>query len=148
MFLSVHILLFFLIVYPFQNKKFEKLLVAAIDFGTTYSGYAFITKDDYEKCMGDNSKIHCPTWAAPGGRTYKAPTTVLFQPDKTFHSFGYEAEKFYHENSENIDFKEWYYFKHFKMKLYTDKVNSLPSYSDKYTRPNIIRRNLRLSRNL
>ena len=101
------------------------MFVAAIDFGTTYSGYAFITKDDYEKCMGDNSRIHCPTWPAPGGMSYKAPTTVLFRPNKAFHSFGYEAEKFYSENSDNLDFKEWYYFKHFKMKLYTDKVNIL-----------------------
>jgi hypothetical protein len=55
--------------------------------------------------------------------SYKAPTTVLFRPNKAFHSFGYEAEKFYSENSDNLDFKEWYYFKHFKMKLYTDKVS-------------------------
>jgi hypothetical protein len=115
---------FIFVIYRFQNQKIGKLLVAAIDFGTTYSGYAFITKDDYEKCMGDNSRIHCPTWAGPGGRSYKAPTTVLFQPNKTFHSFGYEAEKFYLENSDNLDLKEWYYFKHFKMKLYTDKVKS------------------------
>jgi hypothetical protein len=46
---------FIFVIYPFQNKKNGKLFVAAIDFGTTYSGYAFITKDDYEKCMGDNS---------------------------------------------------------------------------------------------
>jgi hypothetical protein len=124
-FICTNITFFIFFIYPFQNKKIGKLLVAAIDFGTTYSGYALITKDDYEKCMGDNFRIHCPTWAGPGGMSNKAPTTVLFRPNKTFHSFGYEAEKFYLENSDNLDLKEWYYFKHFKMKLYTDKVNIL-----------------------
>ena len=97
-------------------------MVAAIDFGTTYSGYACMTRADFNEHMGDNSKIHCPTWPRDGGLNYKAPTSVLFRPNKSFHSFGFEAEKFYHDNAETIDFKEWYYFKHFKMKLYTDKV--------------------------
>ncbi|CAC5426225.1 unnamed protein product [Mytilus coruscus] len=92
-----------------ENKQKHKLLVAAIDFGTTYSGYAFLTKDDFETFKADNSKIHCSTWEREGGLSYKAPT------------FGFDAEKYYHENSGNIDFKEWFFFKHFKMKLYTDK---------------------------
>ncbi|XP_071126853.1 heat shock 70 kDa protein 12A-like isoform X2 [Mytilus edulis] len=109
------------IVKDIENKKKNKLLVAAIDFGTTYSGYACLTKDDFENDKGDNSKIHCPHWEREAGLSYKAPTSVLFRPNKTFHSFGFEAEKYYHENSDNIDFKEWYFYKHFKMKLYTDK---------------------------
>lgn len=109
-------------IFNFQSKKKFKLLVAAIDFGTTYSGYAFLTKDDFEAFQGDNSRIHCPTWQRDGGLSHKAPTSVLFRPNKTFHSFGFEAEKYYHENSDNNDFKEWYFFKHFKMKLYTNKV--------------------------
>ncbi|XP_063416315.1 heat shock 70 kDa protein 12A-like [Mytilus trossulus] len=104
-----------------KNKKKNKLLVAAIDFGTTYSGYACLTKNEFENNKGDNSKIHCPHWEREGGLSYKAPTSVLFRPNKTFHSFGFEAEKYYHEHSDNIDFKEWYFYKHFKMKLYTDK---------------------------
>ncbi|VDI83441.1 Hypothetical predicted protein [Mytilus galloprovincialis] len=101
-----------------ENKKKLKLLVAAIDFGTTYSGYACLTKEKFETCKGE---IHCPTWEREGGLSHQAPTSVLFRPNKTFHSFGYDAEKYYHENSDNIDFKEWYFYKHFKMKLYTDK---------------------------
>ena len=30
------------------NDKRDKVLVAAIDFGTTYSGYAFSFKHDYQ----------------------------------------------------------------------------------------------------
>ena len=105
-----------------QDKKHNKLLVAAIDFGTTYSGYAYMMKSDFLENKGDNSKINCPTWIREGGMSYKAPTTVLFRPNKTFHSFGFDAEKFYHDNSDSLDFKEWYFFKHFKMKLYEDKV--------------------------
>ncbi|XP_076070819.1 heat shock 70 kDa protein 12A-like isoform X1 [Mytilus galloprovincialis] len=109
------------IVKDIENKKKNKLLVAAIDFGTTYSGYACLTRDEFENNKGDNSKIYCPHWEREAGLSYKAPTSVLFRPNKTFHSFGFEAEKYYHENSDNIDFKEWYFYKHFKMKLYTDK---------------------------
>lgn len=120
--LTVHFFLLNLFPHHSQGIKHSKLLTAAIDFGTTYSGYAVMTRSDYQTLGGDSSKIHCPTWIRDGGMSYKAPTSVLFRPNKKFHSFGYEAEKYYHENSDSQDFKEWYFFKHFKMKLYTEKV--------------------------
>ncbi|CAC5383011.1 unnamed protein product [Mytilus coruscus] len=44
-------------------------------------------------------------------------TSVLFRPNKTFHSFGFEAEEFYYSNPEDVDLKDWYFFKRFKPML-------------------------------
>ncbi|XP_060065858.1 heat shock 70 kDa protein 12A-like isoform X1 [Ylistrum balloti] len=95
----------------------EKLLVAAIDFGTTYSGYAFSFRHDFEN---DPLKISASTWNA-GSRalvSLKAPTTVLLDKNEKFHSFGYEAEDHYSQLAEDNDHLDWYYFRRFKMMLY------------------------------
>ncbi|CAC5399854.1 unnamed protein product [Mytilus coruscus] len=94
-----------------------KLMVAAIEFGAIRSGYGCLTKEDYEK--KDISKIKLPIWE--GKLSFKAPTSVLFRPNKIFHSFGFDAEKHYYENYYNVDFKEWYFFQHLNMKSYIDK---------------------------
>lgn len=39
-----------------------------------------------------------------------------------FHSFGYEAINFYHDNPKKEDLTKWYYFEYFKMMLYQEKV--------------------------
>ncbi|KAL3878559.1 hypothetical protein ACJMK2_030896 [Sinanodonta woodiana] len=96
------------------------LLVAAIDFGTTYSGYAFSFRNDYEK---DPCKIYTPVWN-DGYRSLaslKAPTCALFDPHKKFHSFGYEAEDKYADLAAYNEADGWYYFRRFKMTLY-DKM--------------------------
>ena len=97
-------------------------LVVAVDFGTTYSGYAYCWQDEYEKNI-TNPKILCNTWI--GGKVIgeKAPTCVLFNSDKKFHSFGYDAVAFYEQNAHRENFRDWYYFEHFKMKLYNETVN-------------------------
>ncbi|KAL3878541.1 hypothetical protein ACJMK2_030881 [Sinanodonta woodiana] len=97
------------------------LLVAAIDFGTTYSGYAFSFRSEYDK---DPCKIYTPVWNA-GSRSLvslKAPTCALFDPHKRFHSFGYEAEDKYTELAADDEADGWYYFRRFKMTLY-DKMS-------------------------
>ncbi|CAG2244507.1 unnamed protein product [Mytilus edulis] len=107
-----------------EDIKHDKLVVAAIDFGTTYSGFAYCTRHDYEDYLNnkrDQPKIQCPTWKAGGWMNYKAPTCVLFKPNRSFHSFGYDAQSFYQENSDKVDFSQWYYFEHFKMMLYKEK---------------------------
>lgn len=100
----------------------SKLVVAAIDFGTTFSGYAFSLRHEHEKdplCIKVN-----PKWES-GGRwliSHKAPTTVLLSPKQEFHSFGYDAENKYSELSLDGEHMEWYYFRRFKMELYKQKV--------------------------
>lgn len=55
----------------------EKLMVAAIDFGTTFSGYAFAFRNDYIK---DPLKINGNQWTmgSQAGVSLKTSTCVLF----------------------------------------------------------------------
>lgn len=94
------------------------LVVAAIDFGTTYSGYAFAFTRDPES-------IHMMRrWEGgdPGVSNMKTPTTLLLTPEKRFHSFGFGARDFYHD-LEPYEAKKYMYFEKFKMKLYNNEVS-------------------------
>ncbi|KAK3576893.1 hypothetical protein CHS0354_012950 [Potamilus streckersoni] len=103
------------------------LIVAAIDFGTSYSGWAFSFKHEFET---DPKKICTKNCVGPGMMTPKAPTTVLIKPDgMTFHSFGYDAESKYEELSPE-EAKQWYYFKRFKMTLHGKKLDRSLSLTD------------------
>lgn len=96
------------------------LFVAAIDFGTTYSGYAFSAKDDFKK---EPLKINANVWNA-GARSlmsHKAPTALLLNPDKSFNSFGYNAENTFSNLAEENDHHAYYYFHRFKMVLHNNK---------------------------
>ncbi|XP_060064403.1 heat shock 70 kDa protein 12A-like [Ylistrum balloti] len=92
------------------------LLVAAIDFGTTYSGYAFSTIADYAR---DPLVISTPNWTAESGGlvSTKTSTCILFKPNGNFHSFGFEAEDNYSNLALDGDEKGWYFFSRFKMKI-------------------------------
>ncbi|KAL3878598.1 hypothetical protein ACJMK2_030934 [Sinanodonta woodiana] len=96
----------------------KTLVVCSIDLGTTYSGYAFSFKADYER---DPQNVSMNSWK--GGKTLseKAPTSVLLDPKQAFHSFGYEAENKYTELAENDEHNDWYYFNRFKMILHAKK---------------------------
>jgi hypothetical protein len=107
----------------YQAAKGGKLLVAAIDFGTTYSGYAFSFRHEYEQ---DPTKASGKTWTAgvnTPGVSLKTSSTILLKPDKTFDSFGYEAEDRYAELAMDDEHKDYYYFRRFKMLLF-DKIVS------------------------
>ncbi|XP_052076865.1 heat shock 70 kDa protein 12B-like [Mytilus californianus] len=95
----------------------EPLLVAAIDFGTTFSGYAFQTLRDFKE---DPLRIHGFSWTtgSNAGLSLKTPTCVLFDPAQNFYSFGVEAEDKYTELAQEEDHANWYYFRRFKMNLY------------------------------
>jgi len=94
-------------------------VVAAIDFGTTYSGYAF-------SFTRDPDSIHMMRkWEGgdPGVCNQKTPTTLLLRPNGDFHSFGFGARDFYHD-LEEAEAKKWYYFEKFKMSLHSNQVNA------------------------
>ena len=94
----------------------QKLIVAAIDFGSAYSGYAFSFHHEYRS---NPLQVNSNNWSSKksGFMSHKAPTVLLLKPDKTFHSFGYEAEDKYAELMATGQHKEWYYFTGIKMKL-------------------------------
>ena len=97
------------------------LLSVAIDFGTTYSGYAFSTRGDFQT---DPTKIYAnEDWTAgTKGFSKKTPTVLLLNPEKGFEAFGYEAEEQYNELAAENEHKDWYYFRRFKMKLHGEQV--------------------------
>ena len=91
--------------------------VAAIDFGTTYSGYAYAFTRDPEN-------IHLMNQRMVGHRSsygVQQPTVLLLNERGEFHSFGYEAQEFYHDLDEEESGK-WLYFEKFKMELHSRQV--------------------------
>lgn len=100
------------------------MLVAAIDFGTTFSGYAFSSKHDFEK---DPTKASLRRWVDPiSSMMYcKTSTCILFTEDQKFDKFGFEAEAKYLDLISDNNQNDWYFFTKFKMSLYEIKVNYL-----------------------
>lgn len=90
------------------------LLVAAIDFGTAYSGYAFSSRFDFNE---DPLRIKAHKWSSDL-ISEKNPTSILFDNNKELVAFGYEAEKRFTELSNDNRHKDFYYFQRFKMQLY------------------------------
>ena len=99
----------------------ERLLVAAIDFGTTYSGYAYSFRADFLK---DPLKIATNQWQFGSSRTVamKTPSCILFNSRRQCDSFGFDAENKYAELCLEGAHHEWFFFRYFKMLLYRNKV--------------------------
>ena len=116
-----------------NEKKFDskcsRPFVAAIDFGTTYSGFAFSQKFSWEN-------VHFQICSSGNFLSQKEPTVLLLNPNKSCKAFGYEAETTYMEMTKNRysesdippeevpkeDWKKYYYFSRFKMLLYKNEV--------------------------
>lgn len=114
------------------------LMVAAIDFGTTFSGWAYSFKHEFES---DPTNIHAKNWNNGSNISTKAPTTVLIEPDgKTFVAFGYEAEDKYALLCAEGKQKEFYYFSRFKMMLHNKLDIEKKTYiEDAYGKPLLAR---------
>ncbi|KAF3827950.1 hypothetical protein GH733_001185 [Mirounga leonina] len=99
---------------PNVSEQQMFLVVVAIDFGTTSSGYAYSFAKEPE-CIHVMRR-----WEGgdPGVSNQKTPTTILLTPERKFHSFGYAARDFYHDLDPN-EAKQWLYLEKFKMKLHT-----------------------------
>ena len=93
--------------------------VVAIDFGTSYSGFAFSFNKGQEK---DAIFMNKDWTNEQNSRTSKAPTCLLLAPDLTFHSFGYEAMENYAQLQNEEEEQEFFFFQHFKMALHSDTV--------------------------
>ncbi|XP_063446045.1 heat shock 70 kDa protein 12A-like isoform X1 [Mytilus trossulus] len=108
---------------PPSKKQHEPdyLIVAALDFGTAYSGYAFSMRSNFKT---NPLKIHAnQAWNA-GGRqllSLKTPTTLLLNADKQFKAFGYEAENTYADLAIEDEHSDYFLFRRFKMNLHNKK---------------------------
>ncbi|VDI50927.1 Hypothetical predicted protein [Mytilus galloprovincialis] len=99
----------------------DHLLVAALDFGTTYSGYAFSMRHEFKT---DPMKIHANQAWNSGGRallSLKTPTCLLLNDKKQFIAFGYDAENQYADIVMDEKQDEYFYFHRFKMNLHNNK---------------------------
>ncbi|XP_019622013.1 PREDICTED: heat shock 70 kDa protein 12A-like [Branchiostoma belcheri] len=95
-----------------MNKTY--LMVAAIDFGTTYSGYAFSLMSSPEDIIMNKN------WGENVGfQSYKTPTSVLLSPEKKFVAFGFDAITKYTTLLEENEDKDYYFFDRFKMRLHS-----------------------------
>lgn len=104
-----------------------KTVVAAIDLGTTYSGYAFSEKKSW-------IDVQCSQWCNGSIMSLKTPTVLLLNPDQSFLAFGYEAENLISEQIDDLDLDEgrktlkynkdeYYYFHRFKMLVFENEVS-------------------------
>ena len=112
-----------------SSSEEKHYIVAAIDFGTTYSGYAF-------SFVRDSDSIHMMRkWEGgdPGVSNQKTPTTLLLRPNGEFHSFGFGARDHYHD-LEEVEAKKWYYFEKFKMSLHSSHVSAQATPTSSYVR--------------
>ncbi|KAL5018159.1 hypothetical protein ScPMuIL_003881 [Solemya velum] len=100
------------------SEMSSKIAVAAIDFGTTYSGYAFSLRSDFQK---KPTAIQLHRWSFGNVSYNKVPTSILFDEFRNFHSFGFEAEQNYAKLAAAGTHKDWYLFRKFKMALYRNE---------------------------
>ncbi|XP_053402835.1 heat shock 70 kDa protein 12B-like [Mercenaria mercenaria] len=99
-----------------KTNAARNLLVGAIDFGTTNSGWAFSFLHEFQT---DPTKASVRQWRSGGNLvTEKVPACVLIKPDgKTLEAFGYAAEVKYRDLTDKGDHEDYYYFGRFKMTL-------------------------------
>ena len=124
------------------QSKCRRLIVAGIDFGTTFSGYAFSFKHNWKRVH--NSVDICDRFVSS-----KCPSILLLKPDKSFLAFGFIARTTYvdlreystidsdssdsdsQEEAGCVTKEEWrnyYYFCDFKMSLLNKNVSFLMFY--------------------
>ncbi|XP_077986416.1 heat shock 70 kDa protein 12A-like [Glandiceps talaboti] len=105
---------------PNSARSNKYIAIVAVDFGTTYSGFAFA----FNHKEGERGIHMSKAWGNDQGyNTFKTPTCILLNRDKEFIAFGYEAREKYADLEEAQD-KEFYFFDRFKMTLHNegDKV--------------------------
>lgn len=92
-------------------------LVAALDFGSSYSGYAFALDKDKDN-------IHLSNPRAVPLQHSREPTTILCTSQGKFCSFGEEAEERYIRLSKTGQHNGLRLFRHFKTSLEKDQVRT------------------------
>lgn len=88
-------------------------IVAAIDIGSTWMGFAYSLKDDLKTVLSGASEELMP---------YKVPTCILLQKDFSTSWIGYEAEDKYAELSKD-NHHDYFFFKRFHTILHQNSVS-------------------------
>lgn len=96
-----------------ETSQEDEKIVVAIDFGTTYSGFAY--------SRTKNSEIILQKWdpiaADKVDASLKTPTSLLLDDKNKFEAFGFKAEQLYKEYAEDGKHENFRFFRNFKMKL-------------------------------
>ena len=101
----------------------QKLYIAtvAIDFGTTYSGFAFSFNNEED----DEAIFMNRDWVNELGHgTSKTPTCLLLNRDQSYDSFGYKAVEKYANLRSVYEEKEFFFFQNFEMKLFEVRMKN------------------------
>lgn len=99
------------------KAKNERRAIAAVDFGTSYSVFAYSWKFNWRQ-------IQTNEWNSEFFYSSKASTSLILNPDQTFLAFGYEAELKYfksnddEEKTQKYPINDYYFFPSFKNLLY------------------------------
>ena len=102
------------------NKNLDNVqIVVGIDFGTSYSAYAYSYAYEKDKIFTNSD------WPS-GSKATKEMTAILFNEKKVFDNFGEEAVNKFNSLTDD-QAKSWYYFDRFKMSLY--KTVSMANFS-------------------
>ncbi|XP_022325854.2 heat shock 70 kDa protein 12A-like [Crassostrea virginica] len=104
----------------------SKVVIAAIDFGTTYSGYAYAFRDNLNKrnTSDETTMVLSNHWQSGSDArlvSNKTPTCLLLTPAGKFDSFGFPAEIKYNNLVNDDEHRGWRFFKRFKMVLLHEK---------------------------
>ena len=95
------------------------LVVAALEFGMTTSGYAFSFEYSFRR---DPLKISFHNWHTVTSLSVKTLTCLLLNKKKQYVAFGYDAENRYAELVDDEKQDDYYFFDRFTMSLHNNEV--------------------------
>ena len=93
----------------------ERQVVAAIDFGTTYSSWGYSLRNDF---LSDPGDIIVKRWEFGKTSMFKAPTCILLSPDGSkVEAFGFDAERMFAALVKQGRHRDYFFFFRFKLEL-------------------------------
>ena len=115
-----HFLLFLQRVcfYP-TTEDMNHLIFAALEFGTTTSGYALSSKYNFKR---DPLNIRSHNWNTGTSLSAKTLTCLLLNKKKQYVAFGYDAENRYAELVMEEEQDDYFFFDRFTMSLHNNEV--------------------------
>lgn len=89
--------------------------VVGIDIGSTFSGYAFASRDEIQQ---NPPKFHIAEWYGNRNLKWKCPTAILLQSNADLVAFGYDAQNRFSELIGDDKHNDYYFFNDFKINPY------------------------------